>query len=148
LPGTARTSNASQASFAQGLAAVSGSGAVISDNSFAEYAQNPDLPDFDFIGLHGVWSWISEENRAVIVDFLRRKLKLGGVVYISYNTLPAWAPFLPVRQLMAQHIKTFGAEGLGTASRIDQALDFVDKLVPRIRRISGATRRWLSTSKR
>jgi len=34
-----------------------------------------DLPDFDFIGMHGIWSWISEEDRALIVEFIRRKLK-------------------------------------------------------------------------
>jgi len=44
------------------------------------------LPDFDYIGLHGIWSWISDENRQVIVDFIRKKLKVGGVLYISYNT--------------------------------------------------------------
>lgn len=121
--------NASQASFARNLAAISGSGAKVRDDSFAEFAHNPDLPDFDFVGLHGVWSWISDENRAVIVDFLRRKLKLGGVVYISYNTLPAWGPVMPLRQLMTQHTRVFGAEGQGTAGRIDQALEFVDRLV-------------------
>jgi SAM-dependent methyltransferase len=64
------------------------------DESFAEFASR-DLPEFDYIGLHGIWSWISDENRAVIVDFIRRKLKVGGVLYISYNTLPGWAPLPP-----------------------------------------------------
>ena len=51
--------NPSQAAFAKELAAVSGAGAQLFDDAFADFAQRPDLPDFDFIGLHGIWSWIS-----------------------------------------------------------------------------------------
>jgi len=63
----------------------------LSDQSFAEFCGRTDLPDFDYIALHGLWSWINDDNRAVIVDFIRRKVKVGGVVYISHNTLPGWA---------------------------------------------------------
>lgn len=75
--------NPSQASFAQELAAVSGAGARLYDEAFDEFASRDDLPEFDYIGLHGIWSWISDENRAIVVDFIRRKLKVGGVLYIS-----------------------------------------------------------------
>ena len=88
-----------------------------------------DLPDFDFIGLHGIWSWISDENRAVIVDFIRRKLKVGGVLYISYNTQPGWAAFAPMRHLMTEHAEVIGAEGHGIVSRINGALEFTEKLL-------------------
>ena len=79
--------NPSQAGFAQELARATGAGSRFYDEAFAEFCARPDLPDFDYIGLHGIWSWISDDNRAVIVDFIRRKLKVGGVLYISYNTL-------------------------------------------------------------
>ena len=70
--------NPSQASFAQELSDVSGSNAQIFDQSFSEFCGREDLPDFDFIGLHGIWSWVSNENREIITDFIRRKLKVGG----------------------------------------------------------------------
>ena len=120
--------NPAQAAFAQELAQVSGAGAQVFDQAFADFAQRPDLPDFDYIGLHGIWSWISDENRQVIVDFIRRKLKVGGVLYISYNTLPGWAAFAPMRHLMTEHAEVLGAEGRGIVSRIDGALDFAEKL--------------------
>ena len=120
--------NPSQAGFAQELAAASGSGAKLHDEAFAEFAQR-DLPEFDYIGLHGIWSWISDENRAVIVDFIRRKLKVGGVLYISYNTLPGWGTFAPMRHLMTEHAEVLGAEGRGIVSRIDGAMDFAEKLL-------------------
>ena len=98
--------NPSHASFAQQLADCSGSHAQLSGESFSAFCQRDDLPDFDFIGLHGTWSWISEENRALIADFIRRKLKAGGVVYVSYNAQPGCATMLPVRELMHAHFRS------------------------------------------
>jgi len=121
--------NPSQAGFARELAGVSGASCQASDDSFIEYASRPDLPDFDYIGLHGIWSWISDENRAVIVEFVRRKLKVGGVLYISYNTLPGWANFAPMRHLMTEHAEIIGAEGSGILHRINGALEFADKML-------------------
>lgn len=121
--------NPSQAGFAQELASVSGAAAQLHDDAFADFCARPGLPDFDYIGLHGIWSWISDANRAVIVDFVRRKLKVGGVLYISYNTLPGWATFAPMRHLLTQHAATLGADGVGIVSRIDGALDFAGKLL-------------------
>lgn len=121
--------NPAQAGFAQELAQAAGAGARLYDEAFLDFAQRPDLPDFDFIGLHGIWSWINDENRAVIVEFIRRKLKVGGVLYISYNTLPGWAAFAPMRHLMTEHAEVLGAEGRGIVSRIDGAIEFAEKLL-------------------
>ena len=121
--------NPAQAGFAQELAAATGAGARLHDEAFADFCARADLPDFDFIGLHGIWSWISDANRAVIVDFVRRKLKVGGVLYISYNTLPGWAAFAPMRHLMTEHAEVLGAEGRGIVSRIDGAMEFAEKLL-------------------
>ena len=121
--------NPSQASFAQDLAKSCGSDTKLYDEAFDEFAKRPDLPEFDYIGLHGIWSWISDENREIIVDFIRKKLKVGGVLYISYNTMPGWAAFAPVRHLMTEHAELIGSEGLGIVSRINGALDFTEKLL-------------------
>jgi hypothetical protein len=51
-------------------------------------------------------------------------LKVGGVLYISYNTLPGWAAFAPIRHLMTEHADILGAEGRGIVSRIDGAMEF------------------------
>ena len=120
--------NPSQAGFAQELATASGAVPHLYDEAFDEFAKR-DLPEFDYIGLHGIWSWISDENRAVIVDFIRKKLKVGGVLYISYNTLPGWGTFAPMRHLMTEHAEVIGADGVGIISRIDGALDFTEKLL-------------------
>jgi hypothetical protein len=121
--------NPSQAAFAKETAAAAGSKAQLFDESFAEFAARPDLPGFDFIGVHGIWSWISDENRQVMVDFIRRKLNVGGVLYISYNTLPGFAAFAPVRHLMAEHARVIGSPGRGIVPCVDDAISFANRLI-------------------
>ena len=121
--------NPAQAGFAQSLAAASGANAHLTDEAFADFCTRADLPEFDSIGLHGIWSWINDENRAVIVDFIRRKLKVGGVLYISYNTQPGWAAMVPMRDLLTEHSEVMGVAGQGITKRIDGALEFADKLL-------------------
>ncbi|MCK2097393.1 class I SAM-dependent methyltransferase [Thauera aromatica] len=121
--------NPSQAGFAMRLAGASAAGTALCDEAFADYAQRKDLPDFDFIGLHGIWSWISDENRVVIVDFIRRKLKVGGVLYISYNTMPGWAPVVPVRDLLIEYADAMLAPAVGSINRMEAALGFAEKLM-------------------
>ena len=121
--------NPSQAAFAQELASAAGCGAQLFDEAFDQFCTRADLPEFDYIGLHGIWSWISDENRKTIVDFIRRKLKVGGVLYISYNTQPGWAAMVPMRDLLTEHAEVLGSDGAGIVSRIDSAVGFVDQLL-------------------
>lgn len=121
--------NPTQAGFAAQLAQAAGSGAQLLDQSFTEYCQRDDLPDFDFIGLHGVWSWVSGDIRQQLLAFIQRKLRPGGVLYVSYNSHPGWAPMAPLRDLLAQYIDTMTAPGDGMERRIDAALAFAGRLL-------------------
>ena len=120
--------NPAHAGFAQALARASGTPIDIRHDSFVDFSGRA-LPTFDYIGLHGVWSWISDGNRAAIVAFVRRHLKPGGVLYTGYNTLPGWAPFLPLRHLLVEHANRPGSEHKPIAERIDDAVDFSDRLL-------------------
>jgi predicted methyltransferase family protein len=121
--------NPGHAAFAQSLADAAGSGAQLFDQSFAEFCARADLPDFDYIALHGVWGWVSPENEQVIVDFIRKKLKVGGLLYISYNCQPGNAAILPLRHLLTEHAGVMAAPGQGIVARIDAAVDFAEKLL-------------------
>lgn len=121
--------NPAQASLAQEMARASGAAAHLHDDAFADFCTRTDLPEFDYIGLHGIWSWISDANRAVIVDFVRRKLKVGGVLYISYNTLPGWATFAPIRHMLTQHANSLSATGEGVLNQVANALGFAEKVL-------------------
>jgi len=121
--------NPGHAAFAQSLADAAGTDARLFDQSFAEFCARSDLPDFDYIALHGVWGWVSRENEQVIVDFIRKKLKVGGLLYISYNCQPGHAAILPLRHLFTEHAAIMAAPGQGIVARIDAALDFAEKLL-------------------
>lgn len=75
----------------------------LEETSFEDLAggKQPDLPMFDYITLHGVWSWVSPENRQHIVDFAARHLKPGGLFYVTYNALPRWTPSTPMQRLVS-----------------------------------------------
>lgn len=119
--------NPAQVAHARRLATASGAPLHLTDNAFAQYAEREDLPEFDYIGLHGIWSWVSDSNRRHIVNFLTRHLKVGGVVYISYNTLPGWSSFLTMRHLMMQHAERLSGAGESSVARVEKALAFMQR---------------------
>lgn len=121
--------NPAHASSARQLAELAGTGARLFDQAFAEFCARPDLPDFDMIGLHGIWTWISDENRTVLVDFIRRRLKPGGVLYISYNTLPGCAALAPIQHIIKRHYDVMTPLGQNVVQRIEEAIAFVDTLL-------------------
>ncbi|HEX7758769.1 MAG TPA: class I SAM-dependent methyltransferase [Caulobacteraceae bacterium] len=120
--------NPVHAAHAQSLARIAQSDAHFFDDSFADLLSRDGLPDFDYINLHGVWSWVSDDNRRAIVDIMRKRLKVGGSVYLSYNTLPGWAVSLPLRHMMTLHAETAGSDTQGLVGRIDASIAFGAKL--------------------
>lgn len=120
--------NPSQVACASDLAAISKAKVHLYDDTFREFACRTDLPDFDFIAMHGIWSWVSQENRAVLVDFVRRKLRVGGVLYISYNTMPGWLDMIPLRYLMAQYAEKLSPRASGIDTKIKASFNFAEKL--------------------
>src|SRR5207253_1269625 len=58
------------------------------------------LPRFDYIVAHGVYSWVGSETRAQLRRFIDRRLKPGGLIYVSYNALPGWTSDLPFQYLV------------------------------------------------
>jgi len=100
------------------------SNATFWEASFADLGEL-DLPQFDFIVLHGIYSWVGPENRQRIVDFLRTQLKPGGVVYLSYNSLPGWSTHAPLRQLLSSYADTQSGP---LEERVERAVEFVERL--------------------
>ena len=109
--------NPAQAANAMDLAAASGADIRVLDSSFEELAARDDLPVFDIIVLHGIWSWVSEANRRVIVKIARQHLAIGGILYISYNSTPGWSAAMPLRHLMNLHADLASSEASGVTFR-------------------------------
>ena len=144
---------------ARDLAAGAGLAAHILNDSFSELvARIDELPEFDFIVLHGIWSWISEENRALIVELARRRLAVGGLFYISYNCTPGWSAAMPLRHLLSLQAQMAGADEQGFSRKVDGALEFCQQVVDagamyfkanpgvaeRLKNIAGQDRKYLA----
>jgi SAM-dependent methyltransferase len=84
-----------------------------------------DLPQFDYIVSHGVYSWIDAAARAEWRAFIDRHLKPGGLVYVSYNAMPGWAADLPLQRLLAAAAEQYPGN---SAARVDAALVFAETL--------------------
>jgi SAM-dependent methyltransferase len=149
--------NPAHAAHARGLASHAGLNLRLYDDSFEQLLARDDLPQFDSISLHGVWSWVSRDNHRVITRFAARYLKPGGLFYISYNCFPGWAPAHPLRQLFALHDR-YASGPADIAQRIEAALKFSGALLAagplfaratagldeRLKLISGQSRDYLA----
>ncbi len=88
---------------AEDLSRCAGTGIRAVQASFAELLERTDLPAFDIVVAHGVWSWVSEANRDVIVRLLQRHLAPGGLFCMNSLVLPRAAENLPFQRLMRLH---------------------------------------------
>jgi SAM-dependent methyltransferase len=62
-----------------------------------------DLGKFQFIALHGVFSWVSEDVRGQILGIMKKHLAPGGLLLVSYNAMPGWAHLQPIRGILRQY---------------------------------------------
>lgn len=120
--------NPAHAAHANTLAEAARSDAKLYDDSFEQILNRVDLPQFDSISLHGIWTWVSRDNHKIIAEFARRYLKPGGVFYISYNCFPGWSPAYPLRQLFASYDR-FATTPNGASERVIAALKFTEALL-------------------
>jgi SAM-dependent methyltransferase len=84
-----------------------------------------ELPQFDYIVAHGVYTWIDRESQRALRRLIDRRLKLGGLVYVSYNAMPGWARDLPFQRLVHELGRTFSGDN---AARFAAAAEIVRAL--------------------
>jgi len=93
---------------------------------FANIAHDDSLPMFDFIVVHGVYTWIAPETQRDLLTFIDRHLAPGGLVYLSYNTPTGWDAMAPL-----QHLMRLLARGMnGRSDQVMPAvLDQLDRMI-------------------
>lgn len=72
--------------------------------------------EFDYIIVHGVFSWVPPEVRQAILRICRENLSPKGIAYISYNTYPGWKAGDIVRDAMLMHSHSAGSDEQKLAS--------------------------------
>ncbi len=121
-----------QALFAQHMAERCHTGLEVSDASLADWAvgaEARDAPRYDYICIHGGWTWISPESRVQLLRFVRHSLKPGGVFYISYNVLPGWSVTAPLRELFRLFDTKYCCDGMPGQARIGQSLSLTGEFL-------------------
>lgn len=89
-----------------------------------------DLADqqFDFIILHGVFSWVPNEVKQRILEVCNKHLAKDGLAYISYNVLPGWSYKRDLCQLLRE--SAAGATGPAEAlAGVDKTLNFLYRVI-------------------
>ncbi|WP_406857269.1 class I SAM-dependent methyltransferase [Alsobacter sp. KACC 23698] len=108
---------------ARGLAEEAGlSNVSLREASFQDLAHEAQegQHDLDLIVLHGILTWVSVEAQDAIIEIARKRLKPGGLLYVSYNAMPGWAAVLPLQRLMRENAKRVaGRSDLQTSSGLD-----------------------------
>jgi SAM-dependent methyltransferase len=91
---------------ARELAAEAGiANATFIEADLATLASGPlarDIPPADVATLHGLWSWVADPVRDGIVALLGSKVRPGGVVQVSYNSLPGWQSAIGLQRVMRE----------------------------------------------
>ncbi|MCZ2152650.1 MAG: class I SAM-dependent methyltransferase [Bryobacterales bacterium] len=64
---------------------------VVRDGTAAE------LGKFDYVIIHGLYSWVAEDVREALWNLLREVLAPAGVIHLSYAALPGWHAVRAVR---------------------------------------------------
>ena len=98
------------------------------DDSFKELLERfeREQPQFDYIVFHGIFSWISKENQKIILEIIRKFLKVGGVVYNSYNCAPGWSSKMPTRELFKLHNDMHNSAKSNVESHIEESMQFLN----------------------
>ena len=96
--------------------------------SFEEFLKErkDDFPKFDYIISHGVFSFVSDENKNFIVEIIKNKLKQGGVCYISYNDMCGCFFSVPIQRLLLDYSKLF--PDLGSLAKINMGKNLIKKM--------------------
>ena len=73
--------------------------------SQADILQPQNLPQMDFIVAHGFISWVVPEVMLGMCEFIKKHLKPGGLVMLSYDTLPGCVHREQIANIMQRHIR-------------------------------------------
>ena len=103
--------------------------AQVTNVSFVEAdfarAATLDLPKFDYIVSHGVYSWVDVSVQRELLAFVDRFLKPGGVFYVSYNAMPGRGPDAAFQYLLRA---LAGAQQGDSIARVKGALPLVQSI--------------------
>lgn len=94
---------------------------------------------FDYIIVHGVYSWVPADVRDYLVKLCRQLLTPNGIAYISYNTFPGWHMRLPIRDMMLYHSRNAHSP----QEKLQQSIEMLHSLARGIPETSSLSETWV-----
>lgn len=89
----------------------------------ADFGHLPkNLGEYEFIALHGVFSWVGPEVREQILAIAKAHLAPGGLLLVSYNAMPGWAHLQPIRGMLRQYAELRQGD---TAQKVRDAVAYL-----------------------
>ncbi len=94
---------------------------------------------FDYIIVHGVYSWVPPKVQERILKICREMLNRNGLAYISYNTLPGWSMRNMIRAMLFYHV-----QGVADPKRqLQQSQAFIKMMAQALPEHGSLSERWL-----
>lgn len=81
----------------------------------------PELGQFDYIIVHGVYSWVPEPVRQGVMRLISACLAPEGLAFVSYNAMPGCHLRMLLREMITHHLR--GLEGF--EARLAGAREFL-----------------------
>lgn len=85
----------------------------------------PEFGKFDYIIVHGLYSWVPPQVREQILNICKSNLSTNGVAFISYNAYPGGHLRDSLRKMMLFHARNTAS----ASDRITQARELLEFLV-------------------
>lgn len=92
---------------------------------FDKYANEHNLPPFDYVTLNGVWSWVSDEEREQIFKFLKNHLKPGGICQLSYLAAPGHTNMGPIVEMLHRFITEILPLNMTPDEKVKEAAELI-----------------------
>ena len=94
---------------------------------------------FDYIIVHGVYSWVPVDVQQHILKLCRTLLLPNGIAYVSYNTLPGWNLRFSLREMMQYRSRHADSR----EEKIAQSLEMLRMLERGLPDNSSLSEKWL-----
>jgi methyltransferase-like protein len=99
-----------------------------------------DLGKFDFIIVHGVFSWVPQAVQERILSICRENLAPNGIASISYNTLPGWRMRGMIRDMLLHHTRNLA----NPTDKVEAARGFLASLKPALEGLDAYSAKYVS----
>ncbi len=135
--------NPSHISHASELVSITGLNNIkFVEGDFLELKEHwiTEFGKFHYVILHGIWTWINKAVKEAVVEILKQVVLPGGMVYISYNSMPGWLPGTIVRDVLFNYYRMTQksalqavSEGLEVLKKLEELNAVVFRVYPNLK---------------